>query len=105
MVKSRKSSKSRTNNNKSRTNNKSSKFSKSNNNKNKSGCNKEISNPWYSVLSSELLKKPFLRSQKISDSQKKNWCNTVKKSKKQGYGCIKLGSDNHDLSKWNSVCN
>jgi hypothetical protein len=100
------SSKSRTNNkssksSKSRTNNKSSK-SRTNN---KAGCNKEISNPWYSVLSSELLKKPFLRSQKISDSQKKNWCNTVKKSKKQGYGCIKLGSDNHDLSKWNAVCN
>jgi hypothetical protein len=75
-----------------------------NNNKKKSGCNKEISNPWYSVLSSELLKSPFVRSHKISNSQKKKWCNTVKKSKKQGYRCIKLDNKEHNLSKWNSVC-
>ena len=75
----------------------------SNNSKKKTGCYK-ISNPWYSILSSELLKYPFFRTTKISNSQEKNWCNVVKKSKKKGYSCVNLDNGKHDLSKWNSVC-
>ena len=52
----------------------------------------KVNNPWYNIVAHNVrLGKTRDQStgQKISKTQKKKWCNHVKKSKKQGYKCIK----------------
>ena len=88
----------------------SSKNNKSKNNKNKKSKKNNITkkkcyqlrNPWHDILMSELLK----NDNNISSSQKKDWCKTINKLKKEGYSiiCEANGSKKYKITTWDKVC-
>ena len=88
----------------------SSKNNKSKNNKNKKSKKNNITkkkcyqlrNPWHDILMSELLKK----DNNISNSQKKDWCRTIKKLKKEGYVtiCEANGPKKYKITSWDKFC-